>query len=74
MDLALNNLQRLICHKTQQTKPNQTEIQSRPGCELVSQYLISNDGGAILGVTVTIVGKGLGSQSSNPGRNCLHFP
>ena len=26
MDLALNNLQRLICHKTQQTnKPNQKE-------------------------------------------------
>ena len=25
MDLALNNLQRLICHKTQQTKPNLTE-------------------------------------------------
>ena len=24
MDLALNNLQRLICHKTQQAKPNQT--------------------------------------------------
>ena len=24
MDLALNNLQRLIFHKTQQTKPNQT--------------------------------------------------
>ena len=24
MDLALNNLQWLICHKTQQTKPNQT--------------------------------------------------
>ena len=23
MDLALNNLQRLICHKTQQTKPNE---------------------------------------------------
>ena len=23
MYLALNNLQRLICHKTQQTKPNQ---------------------------------------------------
>ena len=23
MDLALNNLQRLICHKAQQTKPNQ---------------------------------------------------
>ena len=26
MDLALNNLQRLICHKTQKNKPNQTEI------------------------------------------------
>ena len=26
MDLALNNLPGLICHKTQQTKPNQTEI------------------------------------------------
>ena len=25
MDLALNNLQRLICHKPQQTKPNQTK-------------------------------------------------
>ena len=25
MDLVLNNLQRLICHKTQQTKPNQTK-------------------------------------------------
>ena len=23
MDLVLNNLQRLICHKTKQTKPNQ---------------------------------------------------
>ena len=26
MDLALNNLQRLITHKTQQTKPNQTNV------------------------------------------------
>ena len=26
MDLALNNLERLICHKTQQTKPNQTKV------------------------------------------------
>ena len=25
MELALNNLQRLICHKTHQTKPNQTQ-------------------------------------------------
>ena len=25
MDMALNNLQRLICHTTQQTKPNQTK-------------------------------------------------
>ena len=26
MDLALNNLQRLICHKTQQTKPNKKSM------------------------------------------------
>ena len=26
MDLALNNLQRLICHKTQQTKPNHQKV------------------------------------------------
>ena len=26
MDLALNNLQRLICHKTQQTKPFPTTM------------------------------------------------
>ena len=26
MDLALNNLQRLICHKTHQTKPNQNSF------------------------------------------------
>ena len=26
MNLALNNLQRMICHKTQQTKPNQSHI------------------------------------------------
>ena len=25
MDLALDNLQRLICHKTHQTKPNQRQ-------------------------------------------------
>ena len=26
MNLTLNNLQRLICHKAQQTKPNQTSL------------------------------------------------
>ena len=26
MDLALNKLQRLICHKTKQTKPNQFSV------------------------------------------------
>ena len=26
MDLALNNLQRLICHKTKQTKPNRVNL------------------------------------------------
>ena len=34
MDLALNNLQRLICHKTQQTKPNQTKPSKAGGASL----------------------------------------
>ena len=29
IDLALNNLQRLICHKTQQTKPNQSNLKQK---------------------------------------------
>ena len=36
MDLALNNLQRLICHKTQQPKPNHVKLVDK------SIYLISN--------------------------------
>ena len=36
MDLALNNLQELICHKTQQTKANQ------PGIEPWSPEPLSN--------------------------------
>ena len=34
MDLALNNLQRLICHKTNQIKPNQT----KPLTNIISSY------------------------------------
>ena len=30
MNMALNNLQRLICHKTQQTKPNQSNVLGKP--------------------------------------------
>ena len=29
MDLALNNQQKLICHKTQQTKPNKTKLKKK---------------------------------------------
>ena len=29
MDLALNNLQRLLCHKPKQTKPNETKFLHR---------------------------------------------
>ena len=41
MDLALNNLQRLICHKTKQTKPNhlsenKTSVSTQ--CKNVSSY------------------------------------
>ena len=35
MDLALNNLQRLICHKTQQTKPNQETNNTLPFLDIL---------------------------------------
>ena len=37
MDLALNNLQRLICHKTQQTKPSH-----KPNLVAYKTHLIKN--------------------------------
>ena len=43
MDLALNNLQRWICHKTKQTKPNQSiYLKTCPvgwGCRIHRLYL-----------------------------------
>ena len=39
MDLALNNLQRLICHKTQ--TPNQTMIGNDPSKSIVSDMDVS---------------------------------
>ena len=38
MDLALNNLQRLICHKTKQTKPNQTSEKPSANADLKNSY------------------------------------
>ena len=38
MDLALNNLQRLICHKTQQTKPNLMNFFMKKICSHVKNY------------------------------------
>ena len=58
-DLALNNLQLLICHKTQ---PNQTKSY------IFNIYMYKKDlgkGGA-RGVMVIIVGNGYGDTSSNP--------
>ena len=40
MDLALNNLQRLICHKTQQTKPTKPN-QTKPRAKVMGQTLIA---------------------------------
>ena len=37
MDLALNNLQKLICHKTQQTKPHKINLES------IIHYLFMRD-------------------------------
>ena len=40
MDLALNNLQRLICHKTKQTKPNQTLPEYADECNFFSPIFL----------------------------------
>ena len=40
MDLALNNLQRLICHKTQQTKPK-LDLSSEEASFVVDAVLIT---------------------------------
>ena len=42
MDLALNNLQRLICQKTQQTKPTKEEISTQPRFTIKSGKLPFN--------------------------------
>ena len=42
MDLALNNLQRLIYHKTHQTKPNQTKPLFRQSKFSISFFIIKN--------------------------------
>ena len=42
MDLALNNLQMLICHKTQQTKPNHfqyVEAKAFSGSNSINSFL-----------------------------------
>ena len=39
MDLALNNLQRLICHKTQPTNQREPELIKLIGYEMVSIFL-----------------------------------
>ena len=51
MDLVLNNLQGLICHKTQQTKANQTILtkikrlpsQEKPEKTSIGQYHGNNE-------------------------------
>ena len=42
MDLALNSLQRLICHKTQQTKPNLTTSMNFFKLDDVRYYLFAS--------------------------------
>ena len=56
MDLALNNLQKLICHKTKQTKPNLTfknEISKNMNVTpknmlVIKSYLIDNQESCII--------------------------
>ena len=55
MDLALNNQQRLICHKTQQTKPNLYLIEKKNKKKKRVFYPIEKYN-SVLG-EVTLVGK-----------------
>ena len=58
MDLALNNLQRLICHKTQQTKPNQTKHISWKLCASINYlyifYILTYHWILILGISQSL--------------------
>ena len=42
MDLELNNLQMLICHKTKQSKPNQTKKKQKKTKKKKQDFFISN--------------------------------
>ena len=75
MYLALNNLQRLICHKTQQTKPNRF-----PTCGEFDPHWVINTLGhddksklllGTLGTMVIVVRNG--KPRSHPGRGCWPF-
>ena len=65
MDWALNNLQRLICHKT---KPNQ--ITANQSFEELMKNIISK---GMFSVTIIVLENGSNEQSSNPERGSLLF-
>ena len=72
MDLALNNLQRLICRKT---KPNQMFVPyffdtlTMSVCQFVYIYIHIRIYRGACGVMVIVVGIGHDDTSSNPGRD-----
>ncbi len=82
MDLTLNNLQKLICHKTQPTNQNWSNIEFRsyygkkifrnictPSCESIYTERDFPFKGISLEINVlstTLVGNGHGVPSSNP--------
>ena len=61
MDLALNNVQWLICHQTKQTQIKVSEF------KLQSGYYVHLGGAR--GAIVIVVGNEHGDTSSNPGRD-----
>ena len=76
--LALNNLQELICLKTQPTNflwnlPTSCYQPFDLGWLIVWVLCISPFLGGARGVMVIIIGNGHGDTSSNPGRDWLHF-
>ena len=67
MDLELNNLQLLICHKPKKSAIADNQLMKEvDDIEAISHS--KKDGGA-RGVMVIVVGNGHGDTSSNPGRD-----
>ncbi len=67
MDLALNNLQRLICHKTQTTnQPTNQSKNYKVKIIIIKNSILTID--RVIGLMSRVFANGHGDQGSIPGR------